>query len=111
MNHHIPVLFLFVACAPALTEDNATEQTAKTLCKKSKKCDTDPWRDLYDEDMNECVDEQTDFYDAVLGLTGFIGVQLDLDELGGCLADVRRASCEEFEDGDIGPDCDDILSF
>lgn len=111
MNRLLLALILTLACRPPLTEANAAEQTAKTICKKSKSCDTNAWHNLYGEDMEECVDEQTEVWGTIVSLGGLVGLELDLDELKNCLSDVRKASCEEIERADFGPNCDDVFSF
>ncbi|MEZ4316646.1 MAG: hypothetical protein R3F61_04060 [Myxococcota bacterium] len=98
------------ACTP-LTEENAPERVAETVCRKTRTCDSDAWDDLYDNDFEECVDAQTDVYEFVLEVGGVFGLDLDLEEVGNCMRDIRRSSCDEWLAGDIGPNCNDVLSF
>lgn len=101
---------LLVGCAP-LTEENAPEKLALTVCRKHRACDTERWDETYDRDFVECVDENQDFFEDAVRLGEVIGLEVDLEEVARCRADIAASSCDEFEDGDYGPNCDDMLEF
>jgi hypothetical protein len=110
MRQSLPLMILLASCSP-LTEENAPERAAETYCRKQRQCNLDAYDDLWDRDFDECVDANQDALEFILGVTGFFGAELDLDEVRSCLGDVRRASCDEFNAGDVGPDCNDIFTF
>jgi len=107
----IPLFLILVSACSPLTEDNAPERLAETVCRKTRSCDPDSYDDLYQSEFDECVDEQTRAYEFILDVGGIFGVDLNIDELRKCRRDIRSASCEDFLDGNIGNDCDDVLSF
>jgi hypothetical protein len=104
-------LLALAACVAPITEENAPERMAETVCKKQRRCEPDLYEDLYQSEFDECVDENEAVYDLVLGIGDLFGLGLDIEEVRKCARDIRTASCDEWRDGDIGNDCDDILSF
>ncbi|MCB9676649.1 MAG: hypothetical protein H6737_16145 [Alphaproteobacteria bacterium] len=111
MRTILPLLAITLpACAP-LTEENAPDRTAQLVCRKERQCDRDDFDDLWGDDFQECVDDLTDFYEGLLSFSGLLGLELDLEELRSCHADIRRASCDEWNAGDVGPDCNDVIGF
>ena len=104
-------LLALTACVAPITEENAPERMAETVCKKQRRCEPDLYEDLYQSEFDECVDENTAAYEFLLDITSVFGLDVDVEEVRKCARDIRRASCDEWLDGDIGNDCDDILSF
>lgn len=115
MNHKLAVPLalmgsLLAGCEP-LTEENAPEKLAETVCRKERACDTQRWDETWDRDFEECVDENEDVFQAAINIGGVIGLEVDLEEVQACRADIAAASCDEYAEGDVGVNCDDTLSF
>ena len=103
-------LGILTACAPTITEDNAAQVMADTVCKKEKKCRPDEYNDRFD-DHADCADDYEDGYDAVISTAALFGFEIDVEETQSCHADLRAATCEEYLDGGFSNDCDDLFSF
>ncbi len=105
------ILVALAACVAPITEENAPERMAETVCQKQRRCEPDLYEDLYQSEFDECVDENQAVYEFVLDITGIFGADLDVEEVRKCARDIRRASCDEWVAGEIGNDCDDILAL
>lgn len=103
-------LVILCACAP-LTEENAAERLAISVCKKERACDTNGWDDVWDRDYDACVDGITDALELAQQVGGFFGLDVDLDEVRACRREIGRAPCAAWEDGSVTPACDGLLSF
>lgn len=103
-------ILIGTGCIPQITDENAAEVYAEVNCAKHRSCDTATWDD-FENDMDECVDTIGDGFELLKDGLDLFGFELDHDEVRNCLKDTRAATCEEFEAGDVGNDCDDLFEF
>ena len=99
------------ACLPTLTDDNVTEVSANEFCKKHRACDSDLWKDTFQEDFEECQDDLKRGFDTAKDVGALVGIEVDLREAKQCLQDLRSASCDDFNNDDYSTNCDDVYSF
>lgn len=94
----IPAL---VACS--VPEEDFPEEYGKTVCKQLNKCDKADYESAYEDDQ-ECRDDWADVADFFLDLGDIGGQTYSPEQATDCLSEIRKASCEDFGDGDY--DCE-----
>lgn len=88
----IPAL---VACA--VPEEDFPEEYGKTACKRLEECDRGDFEETFDS-MDECQESLADLAEGVLDIADFGGETYDEDKGREWLTELRRSSCEEFDD-------------
>lgn len=93
-------MLLLVAC---MTQESVLPRTSAVVCNRFAECDQGTFESLYDS-VAECRDD----YESAL--EGYVACLNDACTFvpaaaAGCLADYRRASCEEVTAGDPLDDC------
>ena len=105
--------FLFIfglsACSTILPvkEDNFGDRFASSYCKAWKKC----YRGYYDDefsDMADCKDEVADQYEDLEDFYDDASCDFEEDEASTCLNDITWGSCEDWYDGDMFEECEEV---
>ncbi|MFT5585516.1 MAG: hypothetical protein ACI9VR_003108 [Cognaticolwellia sp.] len=102
----IPTL---VACS--VPEEDFAEAYGETICKQLSKCQQADYEATYEDNDCEdprdcvptrdiCVDIWGDIGDLILFGGNLLGQDYSEENATDCLTEIRRASCEEFEDAD-----------
>lgn len=91
-----------VACS--IPEEDFPEKYGKEACKRLEECDKGDYEEIYGDDDAECVDDFADVADILLDLGDLAGETYDPAKGRECVRNLRKATCEEIQDGEA--DCD-----
>lgn len=94
-------LGLTVGCA--IAEEDFPDAYGSAVCSQLKSCDRGDYEERWD-DKADCVDDWADGADILLDAADLFGQTYNPDRGRDCVTNVRRATCEEFDDGEV--DCD-----
>jgi hypothetical protein len=98
---------LWVGLSGCYTEANWDTHQAGVLCRRELACDRAAFEAAYDN-PGECRDAVLDVSEPLTACFIEAGCEFDPAEAAACDAAMRQASCEEFESGSYGSECDAI---
>ncbi len=90
-----------IACA--IEEDDFPATYAEEWCDRMEECEEDTYEDLWDTE-EDCEDDAADVVELWLDLGDLGGGVYDGTKGRECVTNLRKLSCDDFEDGDH--DCD-----
>jgi hypothetical protein len=98
------MLLLLAACG--INEDNFADKFGALACDQYEDCEPDNFDDDYDS-FDDCLDDAVPLFEEVQDW-GEEVCGIDYDLATECYRDMKAMDCEEIEDGDAPPSCDDI---
>ena len=90
-----------------VSEDNFGARFASSYCKVWKKCYRGQYEDEF-SDMADCRDEVADQYEDIEDMYDDWGCDFESDEAKSCLNSMAMDSCEDWYDGDMAGECDEV---
>jgi hypothetical protein len=98
---------LTAAAGCAIEEEDFPEAYGSAWCSKYRQCERADYEADYD-DKDECDADAAEVMDVVSDAADLFGGEYDAEVARECVNAVRGASCEEWQDGDFGGNCDDV---
>jgi hypothetical protein len=100
-------MMVWAGLSGCYTEANWDTHQAGVVCRRQATCDRATFEANFD-DVGECRDAVLDVSEPLTACFVEAGCEFDPSEAAACDAAMRQASCEEFEDGSYGSECDAI---
>jgi hypothetical protein len=106
-NLLVVLLGLGMVLGCGVDEDSLAPKYASAWCKQLERCDRGEFESTY-EDIEECREDVEGVVEDVQALFELLGCELDEPAATDEVRDLRRASCEEFHDGDWSAENEDV---
>lgn len=97
-----------VALAGCVTADNYADRFTRTWCQRAEECAKGEFEAAFTS-QEDCLEETLD-QNEVLEVCLTDECEFDKEAARSCLHDLASGSCDDFVNGDYGPDCDDVFT-